>query len=102
MTTDSIWFRKRILPVIPADKSIEFFKNANNSVLTTEFLKSCSDASAMIKKKQDAIRQYDISMICSIVDIKLYIHNKNVQLFLFLYIHIFVKQIEYVKAVREE
>lgn len=51
MTTDSIWFRKRILPVIPADKSIEFLKKANNSVLTTEFLKSCSDASAMIKKK---------------------------------------------------
>lgn len=51
MTTDSIWFQKRILPVIPADKSVEFFKKANNSVLTTEFLKPCSDASAMIKKK---------------------------------------------------
>ncbi len=51
MATKPILLRKRILPVIPADKSVEFLKEANKSVLSKEFIKSCSEASAMIKKK---------------------------------------------------
>lgn len=51
MATKPITLTKRILPVIPADKSEAFLRKANSRVLSAETLKRCADSAKKFKVK---------------------------------------------------